>query len=100
MVRGLEFKQLNPHSCWTYLVGMKDSKDVVLIDPVLDHLNDYLDLIERDKLTLVLVVDTHTHADHISAGPSLKDHTHCDYAMHKKAVSQWKDRKLLEFQIF
>ena len=34
-------KQLNPHACRSYLVGKKGSPEAVLIDPVLDHLDEY-----------------------------------------------------------
>ncbi|MHC4252690.1 MAG: MBL fold metallo-hydrolase [Planctomycetota bacterium] len=79
------FKQLNPHACRTYLVGAEGSQDVVLVDPVLDHLSDYLDLLKRERLTLRRVIDTHTHADHICASPALKDATDCSYMLHEAA---------------
>lgn len=77
------FKQLNPASCWTYLLS--NGKEAVLFDPVIDHVSDYLSLLKEDNLTLTHVIDTHTHADHISAGPSLKDATDCQYVMHRLA---------------
>ncbi len=76
-------EQLNPASCWTYLLTNND--EAVLIDPVIDHVSDYLALLKERDLTLTHVVDTHTHADHISAGPSLKDATDCKYMMHNVA---------------
>jgi len=80
--------QINPHACKTYLVRADDDKRVSLVDPVLDHLNDYRETIDREGLTLVSVVDTHTHADHISAGPALRDVYDCDYVMHTLAPSK------------
>ncbi|MFW9917785.1 MAG: rhodanese-like domain-containing protein [Candidatus Thorarchaeota archaeon] len=82
------FQQLNPHACCTYLIGAADSTEVALVDPVLDHLNDYLELLQREKLELTQVVDTHTHADHISGAAALKDAVDCDYIMHQNAPSQ------------
>lgn len=76
----MTFEQLNPASCWTYLIS--DSGEAVMVDPVIDHVSDYLQLLKDRNLTLSHVVDTHTHADHISAGPSLRDATDCDYVMH------------------
>ena len=90
----ITYSQLNPHSCKTYLVGIEGGNDIVLIDPVLDHVKDYLDMLDRDRLRLVNVIDTHTHADHISGGPSLKDATGCEYAMHKNAPSPCADISL------
>ncbi len=77
------FEQLNPASCWTYLIA--EGCEAVLIDPVIDHVSDYLDLLKKRQLTLTHVVDTHTHADHISAGPSMRDATDCAYVMHTLA---------------
>ena len=77
------FEQLNPHYCRTYLIATEDS--AVLVDPVIDYFNDYLDLLKNRKLRLTHVIDTHTHADHISAGSSLRDITDCEYVMHENA---------------
>jgi len=79
------FRQLNPHACRTYLTGTKGSPEAVLVDPVLEHVNDYLELLDREKLKLTHVIDTHTHADHLSGGAALKDRTDCEYVMHTKA---------------
>jgi sulfur dioxygenase len=79
------FEQLNPSYCKTYLIALKES--VLLIDPLLDHIHDYLKLLNERNLTLTHVIDTHTHADHISGGAALKDMTGCKYLMHKNAVA-------------
>jgi glyoxylase-like metal-dependent hydrolase (beta-lactamase superfamily II)/rhodanese-related sulfurtransferase len=81
----MNFRQLNPHSCRTYLIGTNDSNEVTLIDPVLDHVNDYIELLEKENLKLKFVVDTHTHADHISSCSALRDITECEYIMHENA---------------
>lgn len=76
------FRQLNPGPCRTYLVGSEASGEVALVDPVLDRVQDYLALLEKNRWRLASIVDTHTHADHISGGPALCDHTRAPYAMH------------------
>lgn len=58
------------------------------MDPVIDHLKDYLAELGRRQLTLTHVIDTHTHADHISAGSSLRDMTGCAYVMHDNAPAK------------
>jgi len=83
----MNFEQLNPAACRTYLLN-DDNNNAVLIDPVIDHVSDYLNLLKNRNLTLTHVVDTHTHADHISAGPSLRDATDCDYVMHPLAPAK------------
>jgi sulfur dioxygenase len=74
--------QLNPGPCKTYLIGNDENSDVVIIDPVVDRLNEFRQTIDGNRLHLDMVIDTHTHADHISGGGALKDFYDCDYAMH------------------
>lgn len=62
-------------STYTYLLA--DQGEAVLIDPVKDKLDDYLHLLGELHLRLVLAVDTHTHADHITALGGLRDATGC-----------------------
>ena len=66
-------EQLNPHACRSYLVGREGSRDVILIDPVLEHLEEYRRRIEEQGLKLLQVADSHTHADHISGAAALED---------------------------
>lgn len=80
------FKQLNPAACRTYLLA--NDNTAVLVDPVIDHVSDYLNLLLEKKLKLSYVIDTHTHADHISACPSLRDATDCEYIMHNLAPAK------------
>jgi len=75
-------RQLNPGPCKTYLITNDTTKEAVIIDPVLDRVKEFSTLIEQEGLTLTLIIDTHTHADHISGGGTLKDLFGCDYAMH------------------
>jgi sulfur dioxygenase len=75
-------KQLNNSACKTYMIGNNETNEIMIIDPVLDQVDEYRRLIRSQGLNLSLVADTHTHADHISGGASLKDVFHCDYAMH------------------
>lgn len=95
------FEQLNPHSCRTYLIVNEQDNTAVIIDPVIDHFKDYIGLLNERKLRLTHVIDTHTHADHISAGSALKDATGCEYVMHENAPSKCvnirvKDGDILE----
>ena len=83
----MSFSQINPAACRTYLIT-DDNKNAVLIDPVIDHVSDYIKLLKDNSLTLTHVVDTHTHADHISAGPSMRDATDCEYVMHYLAPAK------------
>ena len=73
------FRQLfDPVSCtYTYLLGSREGGEALLVDPVLDRVDRYLQLIEELDLKLVKAVDTHVHADHITGLGELRDRTHC-----------------------
>jgi len=83
----MKIEKLNPGACWTYLLT-DENNNCVLIDPVIIHVEDYLKLIQDRKLNLTHVIDTHTHADHISAGSALKEATNCKYVMQEKAPAK------------
>jgi glyoxylase-like metal-dependent hydrolase (beta-lactamase superfamily II) len=82
------FQQLSPHYCRTYLIGSENDNTVILIDPVIDHFSDYLKLFKDNGYKLTHVIDTHTQADHISAGTALTDATNCEYIMHETSPSK------------
>ncbi|NMC07444.1 MAG: MBL fold metallo-hydrolase [Candidatus Lokiarchaeota archaeon] len=84
------FEQLNRGACKTYLAGA--SKDeVIIVDPVLAEAPSYIDLLDKRKLTLTHVLETHTHADHISGAAALKDRTGAVLVMHEKAPVKCAD---------
>jgi glyoxylase-like metal-dependent hydrolase (beta-lactamase superfamily II)/rhodanese-related sulfurtransferase len=84
----LIYEQLNPHACLTYLVVNTDSNEAILIDPLLDHVNDYLETLKDRNLELTHTIDTHTHADHISGAAAIKDYTDCEYLMQERAPAR------------
>jgi sulfur dioxygenase len=77
------FKQLfDKISCtYTYLIGSRKGGEAVIIDPVLDNIEDYIIELNKLKLNLVKVIETHTHADHFSGSSKLKKVTNCKTVM-------------------
>lgn len=59
-------------STYTYLIGCPDTGQAVLIDPVIVTMERDLAEIQRMGLTLAYSIDTHVHADHITAALELK----------------------------
>ena len=53
-------------STYTYLIAHKKGAEACIIDPVLEHIENYLKAIKDLDLKLVKVIDTHVHADHVS----------------------------------
>jgi len=64
-------------STYTYLVASAPGREAVLIDPVKEQAAQYLTAIRQLELRLVKAIDTHTHADHITALGDLRDQTGC-----------------------
>ncbi len=77
------FRQLfDPTSfTYTYLLAQRQGGEALLIDPVLDNAERYVRLIDELDLGLVLAVDTHIHADHVTALGELRERTDCATAM-------------------
>lgn len=64
-------------STYTYLLASRKGGEALLIDPVLDKVDLYKRVLSELDLKLVKAVDTHCHADHITALGKLRDETHC-----------------------
>ncbi|MGA9866862.1 MAG: MBL fold metallo-hydrolase [Acetobacteraceae bacterium] len=62
---------------YTYLLASRRGGEALIVDPVLEKVDRYLQLIRELDLKLVKAVDTHLHADHITGLGALRDHTRC-----------------------
>ncbi|MGB5234684.1 MAG: MBL fold metallo-hydrolase [Candidatus Macondimonas sp.] len=62
---------------YTYLLAARPGGEAVIIDPVLEQINAYLQLLRELDVRLVKAIDTHTHADHVTAMGQLRDTTGC-----------------------
>lgn len=71
------FRQLfeRESSTYTYLIACGKTREAVLIDTVKSETEQYLRLLQELDLKLVYVLDTHTHADHITAAGELREQT-------------------------
>src|SRR5499433_1291685 len=62
---------------YSYLLASRAGGEALIIDPVLEKVDRYLQLVKELDLKLVKAVDTHMHADHITGLGALRDKTHC-----------------------
>lgn len=62
---------------YSYLLAARPGGEAVIIDPVLKQINAYLQLLRELDVRLVKAIDTHTHADHVTAMGQLRDSTGC-----------------------
>ena len=81
------FHQLFEHesSTFSYLIADAITKEAAIIDPVLETLERDLKLIEELGLKLVYVLDTHIHADHITAAGEIRKRTGAKTAVSSEA---------------
>jgi selenocysteine lyase/cysteine desulfurase/glyoxylase-like metal-dependent hydrolase (beta-lactamase superfamily II)/rhodanese-related sulfurtransferase len=92
---GYMFEVLQPDSaCRSYLIADPETREAAIVDPVREHVDEYLDLLAERKLQLKLTIETHTHADHLSGSVRLKDMTGATIAMHAAAIAPCVDRAL------
>lgn len=87
------FRQLFDHDSWTYSYLLADEKtrEAVLIDPVDVQVDNTLRLLEELQLTLVLSIETHTHADHITGSGLLRERTGCSTRVGAQSAASCAD---------
>ena len=90
------FKQLfdTESSTLTYLISDETSREALLIDPVKKHIFTYKNLLSKYGLSLKYSLETHVHADHITASGMLKKQFGC-----KTGVSQACGAQCADIQI-
>lgn len=73
------FRQLfdSVSSTYSYVLASRPGGEALIIDPVLEKVDRYIQLLNELDLRLVKAVDTHLHADHITGLGALRDRTHC-----------------------
>ena len=98
------FRQLfdSESSTYTYLLAADVGREAVMIDPVKKNINQYITLIEQLELTLVAVMDTHLHADHITALGELSIRFNCQSMMGEQSQAsgvsaRFRDNDILSF---
>tara|TARA_B100000131_G_scaffold86796_1_gene83646 strand:+ start:1838 stop:2536 length:699 start_codon:yes stop_codon:yes gene_type:complete len=90
------FEQLfdKTSSTYTYIISSGKGREALIIDPVIEHSNEYINILEKLQLKLVKVIDTHIHADHITGLNELKKRTNCTRIMGEKSKSEVVDIKI------
>ncbi len=81
------FKQFfeQESSTYTYMLGCEETREAVLIDPVASDIEIYAKELEKHQFTLIYTLDTHVHADHITAANLLRERFHCKSVLHRNS---------------
>ena len=86
-------------STYTYLISSSKGREALIIDPVLDNIEQYIKLLNELDLKLIKVIDTHIHADHITAASKLKNKTNCTTIMGEHTPSNAVEIKVKDNEI-
>ncbi|WP_251366237.1 MBL fold metallo-hydrolase [Coxiella-like endosymbiont of Rhipicephalus sanguineus] len=94
--RPIPFRQLfdTTSRTYTYLIASEPGREALLIDCVLEQLPLYIQLFE--ELKLVLTLETHTHADHITAAGSFQDKFQSQIAVGETTQAESVNLKIKE----
>jgi glyoxylase-like metal-dependent hydrolase (beta-lactamase superfamily II)/rhodanese-related sulfurtransferase len=74
--------------CASYLVGDADAGEALLIDPAY-AIEQYLEAAERERVRIVRVLETHTHADHVSGHGRLALEHGIPVSIHGEAAAEY-----------
>jgi glyoxylase-like metal-dependent hydrolase (beta-lactamase superfamily II)/rhodanese-related sulfurtransferase len=79
MVSDMIFRQLfdSVSGTYSYLLASRHGGEALILDPVLDKVDRYCQLLRELDLRLVKAVDTHLHADHVTGLAELRERTQC-----------------------
>src|SRR5205814_1544263 len=82
--------------CASYLIGDTDAGECVVVDPKW-NINDYVELADKKGLSIVYVIETHNHADHVSGHGKLAA-LGAQVAIYKDADVQYPHKALSDGQ--
>ena len=80
--------QMRAENCFAYLIADPDAREAALVDPRADRVEDYLRDLEARGVRLRVVIETHTHADHISGAAELRARTGAEVVVSDRATSE------------
>ena len=90
------FKQLLDYDTftYTYLIASEVGREAIIIDPVKTNTALYIQLLKELDVKLMFAIDTHVHADHITALGNLQDETDCITIMGEQTSAECVSLKI------
>jgi glyoxylase-like metal-dependent hydrolase (beta-lactamase superfamily II) len=89
---GYLFEQFRvPRGCLGYVVADPETRLAAIVDPELEMVEPMIDFVFEHGLRPAYIIDTHTHADHVSGARILKSKTVARLVMYEKAPSSVVD---------
>jgi len=95
------FRQLydTTSGTYTYLIAARAGGEALLIDPIVENVQQYLQLVDELRVKLVFAVDTHVHADHITALGELRDQAGCTTIMGTQSKADCVSRRVKDGEV-
>ena len=94
MTNAIVVHQMRAENCFAYLLADATTREAVLVDPRADRVPAYLRELKERGLRLRLVIETHTHADHLSGAAELRARTGAEVLLSTLATSEVSRRRL------
>lgn len=96
------FKQLldNESNTFTYIIADLPSKEALIIDPVKTEIETYKAILKKNDLTLKYSLETHVHADHITASGTLREELNCLTGVSRACEAKHPDIHIEDGDIF
>jgi cysteine desulfurase / selenocysteine lyase len=97
---GYHFEVLQADApCRSYLIADPRAEEAAIVDPLREHVDEYLERLTARGWKLRYTIETHTHADHLSGSARLKDITGAQMLMHGASPAPCVDRALADGDI-
>ena len=94
----MKIRQLFDHDTWTYTYLLFDekTKEAAIIDSVKEKFERDSKYIEELGLTLKYALETHVHADHVTASGQFRNKYGCKIGVHEDSGNECADLKVRE----
>ncbi|ASG68358.1 Zn-dependent hydrolase [Francisella halioticida] len=84
---------------YTYILGCEETRDAVIIDPVRFNIKQYIKFLKELNLKLLYAIDTHVHADHVTAAGLLRQETGCGIVLGGETKAEHTTKKVFDGDI-
>src|SRR5687768_14360472 len=95
------FRQiLHPQTgCASYLFGCTGKGKLAVVDPHIEHIDDYLEIARQANSPIVAIFETHIQADHRSGAQALAQQTNATLHLHETAIVKFPFEPLHDGEI-
>jgi hydroxyacylglutathione hydrolase len=82
--------------CLSYLIGCSQAGAAIVVDPARDRVDEYIRLARKKGMKITHILETHTHADHISGGRELSALTRAPILLHRESRAVFEHQSVAD----